>query len=86
MCNLCQPIALSLTDLQEIHGEGCPANWKEGAETIKLDPKGKLEWFEKNLANGTSDSKANGKRGAPVEDVEMNGHVNGTGASKKIKA
>lgn len=29
------------------HGEVCPANWKPGADTMKPDPKGSLEYFEK---------------------------------------
>ena len=29
------------------HGEVCPANWNPGKETLKADPKGKLEYFEK---------------------------------------
>ncbi|GAA6064108.1 hypothetical protein JCM10212_002485 [Sporobolomyces blumeae] len=33
------------------HGEVCPANWSaENADTIKTDPKGKLEYFEKTAA------------------------------------
>ncbi|KAI5116608.1 hypothetical protein M0805_004827 [Coniferiporia weirii] len=31
------------------HGEVCPANWTEGAATMKADPKGSLEYF--NAAN-----------------------------------
>ncbi|KAG8901630.1 cTPxI [Tulasnella sp. 403] len=71
----------------EIHGEGCPANWKEGSNTIKLDPKGKLEWFEKNLAkegaplSGHAKGHANGKRAAP-EDIDMDGSE----GAKKVKA
>lgn len=30
----------------EAHGEGCPANWKPGAPTIKPDPKGSKEYFK----------------------------------------
>jgi peroxiredoxin (alkyl hydroperoxide reductase subunit C) len=29
----------------EKHGEVCPANWKEGAPTMKADPKGSQEYF-----------------------------------------
>lgn len=29
-------------------GEVCPANWKPGDETMKPDPKGSLEYFEKH--------------------------------------
>ena len=29
------------------HGEVCPANWTPGADTMKADPKGSLEYFEK---------------------------------------
>mmetsp|Transcript_8780 Transcript_8780/g.24719 ORF Transcript_8780/g.24719 Transcript_8780/m.24719 type:complete len:198 (+) Transcript_8780:120-713(+) len=29
------------------HGEVCPASWTPGADTIKPDPKQKLEYFEK---------------------------------------
>ncbi|KAF8916381.1 peroxiredoxin, partial [Mucidula mucida] len=27
------------------HGEVCPANWQEGGETMKADPKGSKEYF-----------------------------------------
>ncbi len=30
------------------HGEVCPANWSEGDDTMKPDPKGSKEWFSKN--------------------------------------
>ena len=30
------------------HGEVCPANWEEGSDTMKPDPKGSKEWFQKN--------------------------------------
>ncbi|KAG9008102.1 cTPxI [Tulasnella sp. 427] len=58
----------------EIHGEGCPANWTQGKDTIKLDPKGKLEWFEKQLnpePNGTV--AVNGTKRVADGDIEMNG-------------
>ena len=29
------------------HGEVCPAGWKPGSDTMKADPKGSLEYFEK---------------------------------------
>ncbi len=31
----------------EKHGEVCPANWNENAPTIKPDPKGSQEYFNK---------------------------------------
>ncbi len=31
----------------EKHGEVCPANWKPGALSMKADPKGSKEYFEK---------------------------------------
>ncbi|MFW5830269.1 MAG: peroxiredoxin [Planctomycetota bacterium] len=31
----------------EQHGEVCPANWQEGGETMKADPKGSKEYFGK---------------------------------------
>jgi peroxiredoxin (alkyl hydroperoxide reductase subunit C) len=34
----------------ETNGEVCPANWKEGARTIKPDPKGSQEFFGKQYA------------------------------------
>lgn len=37
------------------HGEVCPANWKPGKDTLKPDPKGKLEYFSKNCAKGKKD-------------------------------
>ena len=35
---------------QEQYGEVCPANWTEGARTIKADPTAKLEYFEATAA------------------------------------
>lgn len=32
----------------DTHGEVCPANWKPGSDTLKPDPTGKLEYFEKH--------------------------------------
>ena len=32
------------------HGEVCPANWQEGSDSMKPDPEGSKEYFEK--ANG----------------------------------
>ena len=32
------------------HGEVCPANWQEGAHTIKPDPKGSKEFFSTEYA------------------------------------
>ncbi|XP_063691803.1 peroxiredoxin-like [Bolinopsis microptera] len=39
------------------HGEVCPANWTPGKDTLKPDPDGKLEYFEKhcNKKSGKSD-------------------------------
>jgi peroxiredoxin (alkyl hydroperoxide reductase subunit C) len=34
----------------ETHGEVCPANWKEGARTIKADPKNSKEFFSAEYA------------------------------------
>ena len=34
----------------EKHGEVCPANWHEGAATIKPDPKGSQDFFGKEYA------------------------------------
>ncbi len=34
----------------EANGEVCPANWKQGAATIKADPKGSREFFSKEYA------------------------------------
>lgn len=31
----------------EKHGEVCPANWKQGSATMKADPKGSQEYFQK---------------------------------------
>lgn len=31
------------------HGEVCPANWKEGAATMKPDPTGSQEYFKKSV-------------------------------------
>jgi hypothetical protein len=45
----------------------CPANWVEGASTIKPDPKGSLEYFQKEMP------KENGE-----VDGGLNGHTNGS--------
>jgi len=39
------------------HGEVCPANWTPGADTLKPDPSGKLEYFEK-VCNKNKKTKA----------------------------
>lgn len=31
----------------EKHGEVCPADWQEGGETMKADPKGAMDYFKK---------------------------------------
>ncbi|KAH9938740.1 peroxiredoxin [Epithele typhae] len=38
------------------HGEVCPANWSEGAKTMKADPKGSLEYFA-SVENGNVSKK-----------------------------
>ncbi|KAJ6589447.1 thioredoxin-like protein [Mycena capillaripes] len=43
------------------YGEVCPANWTEGAKTIKADPKASLEYFanpEKEHTNGVPAKRA----------------------------
>lgn len=35
----------------EKHGEVCPANWKPGDSTMKADPKGSQEYFNKKFDN-----------------------------------
>lgn len=43
--------ALRMVDALQFHeknGEVCPANWKEGAEGMKADPKGSREYFSKH--------------------------------------
>jgi len=37
------------------HGEVCPANWTPGSDTLKPDPDGKLEYFEKHCNKKKSD-------------------------------
>jgi alkyl hydroperoxide reductase subunit AhpC len=38
---------LQAIQFHEKHGEVCPANWKAGSLTMKADPKGSKEYFEK---------------------------------------
>ena len=38
------------------YGEVCPANWTEGAKTMKADPKGSLEYFS-TVENGNVSKK-----------------------------
>ena len=43
--------ALRMVDALQFHeknGEVCPANWSEGSDGMKADPKGSKEYFEKN--------------------------------------
>lgn len=45
------------------HGEVCPANWSEGAKTIKADPAGSLEYFSSaNETNGHANGASAKKR------------------------
>jgi len=46
----------------EKHGEVCPANWKEGAKSMKADPKGSLEYFSAVNANGNDTADGARKR------------------------
>ncbi|KAF8962855.1 peroxiredoxin [Flammula alnicola] len=51
------------------HGEVCPANWTEGAKTIKTDPVAKLEYFgaTNGAANGNGTSNGGSKKRARAE-------------------
>ncbi|KAI0275832.1 peroxiredoxin [Russula aff. rugulosa BPL654] len=53
------------------HGEVCPANWKEGAKTIRADPTAKLDYFASAahaVENGKHENgKANGTKRARVD-------------------
>jgi peroxiredoxin (alkyl hydroperoxide reductase subunit C) len=43
--------ALRMVDALQFHeknGEVCPANWSEGADGMKPDPKGSQEYFSKH--------------------------------------
>ena len=50
-------------------GEICPANWKEGAKTIRADPTAKLEYFAAAAIDGgkQENGKANGTKRARVD-------------------
>ncbi|KAI0067420.1 thioredoxin-like protein [Artomyces pyxidatus] len=53
----------------DAHGEVCPANWSEGARTIKTDPTAKLEYFAaigSDKMNGVN-GKTNGVKRARVD-------------------
>jgi len=41
-------------ETQEEHGEVCPANWNEGAKTIKPDVKASREYFSNIDANAAT--------------------------------
>ncbi|MFQ5715677.1 MAG: peroxiredoxin [Nitrospinales bacterium] len=47
--NVCEALRLvdALRHVEE-NGEVCPANWTKGEAAMKPDPKGSLEYFEKN--------------------------------------
>ncbi|KAN0114198.1 Thioredoxin-like fold [Russula decolorans] len=49
------------------HGEVCPANWKEGAKTIRADPTDKLEYFAAVDGGKQENGKANGTKRARVD-------------------
>ncbi len=50
------------------HGEVCPANWKEGAKTIRADPTAKLEYFAAAVDGDKQENgKANGTKRARVD-------------------
>jgi peroxiredoxin (alkyl hydroperoxide reductase subunit C) len=43
--------ALRMVDALQFHeknGEVCPANWNEGSDGMKPDPKGSQEYFNKH--------------------------------------
>ncbi|GLB42898.1 putative C-terminal domain of 1-Cys peroxiredoxin [Lyophyllum shimeji] len=44
------------------HGEVCPANWIEGAKTMKPDPKGSLEYFQSVATNGHANGNGTDKK------------------------
>ena len=49
---------ITRVNLQDEHGEVCPANWNEGSKTMKADPKGSLEYFNAvNTPNGTDGAR-----------------------------
>ncbi|KAI1789852.1 peroxiredoxin [Ganoderma leucocontextum] len=50
------------------HGEVCPANWTEGAKTMKADPKGSLEYFESVDGQQTGAANGNVSRKRPRVD------------------
>lgn len=54
------------------HGEVCPANWSEGARTIKADPAGSLEYFSAadGAAKGETNGHASGKNGVKRARVD----------------
>jgi 1-Cys peroxiredoxin len=49
------------------HGEVCPANWKEGAKTIRADPTAKLDYFAAVDGVTEENGKANGTKRARVD-------------------
>ena len=56
--------------MKDEHGEVCPANWKEGGNTIRRDPIAKLDYFaavdgqrENGKANGTKRVRVDWKMG-----------------------
>ncbi|KAI0292354.1 peroxiredoxin [Multifurca ochricompacta] len=49
------------------YGEVCPANWKEGAKTIRADPTAKLEYFTALSDGAHENGKVNGTKRARVD-------------------
>jgi C-terminal domain of 1-Cys peroxiredoxin len=45
----------------------CPANWKEGAKTIRADPTAKLEYFAAVDGGKLENGKVNGTKRTRVE-------------------
>ncbi|KAH8986639.1 2-cysteine peroxiredoxin [Lactarius hatsudake] len=51
----------------DVHGEVCPANWKEGSKTIRVDPLAKLDYFAATADGTPENGKANGTKRARMD-------------------
>ena len=66
--------------MKDEHGEVCPANWREGEQTIRGDPVTMLDYFaafdgqyENGKINGAERARRPAKANTSVEDAEPYG-------------
>jgi hypothetical protein len=65
-CYICVVGGADAGLMKDEHGEVCPANWREGGNTVQGDPMAKSDYFaavdgqhENGKANGTKRARVN---------------------------